>query len=128
MNGFASVVAAGNLVRDPSLKYASTGTPICEFGIAVNKKYTKEGGELVEEVSFYDVVCFGKTAEVAGQWLQKGNPVALEGRLQQRRWETDDGQKRSKVEIVMERLHFLPSKQQGEGGGGQGDEQKGHEG
>lgn len=111
MNGFASVVIAGNLVRDPEMKYLPSGTPLCEFGIAVNeKRNSKETGEKIEEVSYFDVTCFGKTAEVASQWLTKGKPVAIEGKLQQQRWEKD-GQKRSKIVVIANRVHFLPSKQ-----------------
>lgn len=120
MNGFAIVTVAGNLVRDPAMKYLANGTPLCEFGIAVNEKWN-EGGEKKERVSYFDVTCFGKTAEVAAQYLTKGKPVALEGKLQQDRWETQDGQKRSKIQVIANRIHFLPD---GKGGaGGPGDEQ-----
>lgn len=112
MNGFAKVIVAGNLVRDPEMKYTPTGTPICEFGIAVNEKWTQDG-EKKERVSYFDVTCFGKTAELAGQWLTKGKPVAIDGKLQQQRWETESNQKRSKVNIIGERVHFLPD---GKGG------------
>jgi single-strand DNA-binding protein len=116
MQGFASVVVVGNLVRDPAMKYTPNGTPFCEFGIAVNEKWTQDG-EKKERVNFFDVTCFGKTAEVAGQYLTKGKPVAIEGKLQQNRWETESGDKRSKVEIIGNRIHFLP-----DGKGGQGDQ------
>lgn len=119
MNGFASVVVVGNLVRDPELKFTPFGTHICEFGIAVNEKRKDNAGEKHEEVSYFDVTCFGKTAEVAGQYLVKGKPVALEGKLQQQRWENKDGQKRSKVVIIVNRLHFLP-----DGKGGQQEDQQ----
>ena len=122
MNGFAVVTVAGNLVRDPSLKYAPSGTPLCEFGIAVNEKWIGKDGNKQEQVSFFDVTCFGKTAEVAAQYLSKGRPVALEGKLQQQRWETEDGQKRSKVVVIANRIHFLPD---GKGGQGQEGEQQG---
>lgn len=120
MNGFSSVVIAGNMVRDPAMKYLSNGTALCEFGIAVNKRRTKDG-EKIEEVSYFDIVCFGKTAEVAGQYLVKGKPVAVEGELQQQRWETQDGQKRSKIQVIANRFHFLPDGK----GGQQGEEEQG---
>lgn len=117
MNGFATVVVAGNLVRDPEMKYAPSGTPICEFGVAVNEKFNKDG-EKREEVSYFDVTCFGKTAEVASQYLTKGKPVALEGKLQQQRWENQDGQKRSKIVVIANRIHFLPDGKGGQQDGG----------
>lgn len=123
MNGFASCTIVGNLTRDPALKYAPSGTPICEFGLAVNTKYTKDG-QKVEEVSYFDITCFGKTAEVAGQYLLKGKPLAIEGRLEQQRWETQDGQKRSKIAVIASRIHFLPDGKQGQGGE-EGEQQSG---
>lgn len=120
MNGFATVMVAGNLVREPVLKYGPTGTPICEFGIAVNERWNdKSTGEKKEEVSFFDVTCFGKTAEVAGQYLAKGKPVAIEGKLQQQRWQNDKQENRSKVVIIGNRIHFLPDGK-GPGGGEEG--------
>ena len=113
MNGFASVIVAGNLVRDPAMKYTPNGTPLCEFGIAVNEQWG-QGDNRKEQVSFFDVTCFGKTAEVAAQYLQKGKPVAIEGKLQQQRWENEKGEKRSKVEIIGNRIHFLPDGKGGE--------------
>lgn len=124
MNGFASVIVAGNLVRDPAMKYSQTGTPMCEFGIAVNEKWG-QGEDKRERVSYFDVTCFGKTAEVAAEYLQKGKPIAIEGKLQQDRWETQDGQKRSKIIIIGNRIHFLPSPQGGEQpGDDHGDQQE----
>lgn len=112
MNGFASVVVAGNLTRDVALKYLQSGTALAEFGVAVNEKRTKDG-EKVQETSFFDVKCFGKTAEVAGQYLTKGKPIALEGKLVQERWETDRQEKRSKIVVIANRIHFLPDGQGG---------------
>lgn len=116
MNGFGCVTAAGNLTRDPVLKYLPDGTPLCEFGIAINERWKNKNGEKQERVSFVDITCFGKTAEVAGQYLTKGGPVALEGKLQQDRWETQQGDKRSKIIIVANRIHFLPDGKGGQGG------------
>lgn len=116
MNGFATVMVAGNLTREPSLKYGPTGTPICEFGLAVNERWNGKDGEKKEEVSFFDVACFGKTAEVAAQYLAKGKPVAVEGKLQQQRWETEKGDKRSKIVVIGNRIHFLPDGKGGQGG------------
>jgi single-strand DNA-binding protein len=120
MQGFAIVVLAGNLTRDPEMKYLPSGTPVCEFGMAINEKWN-DNGEKKERVSFLDVKCFGKTAETAAQYLSKGKPVSIEGKLQQERWETDRQEKRSKIIVVGNRIHFLPD---GKGPGGEGaDEQ-----
>jgi single-strand DNA-binding protein len=95
------------------MKYLANGTPLCEFGIAVNERWT-EDGDKKERVSYFDVTAFGKTAEVAAQYLTKGKPVALEGKLQQNRWETESGDKRSKIQIIVNRIHFLPDGKGGE--------------
>lgn len=119
---FNKVILIGNLTRDPELRYTPQGTSVCNFGIAVNRKY-KQGDEMKEEVTFINIVVFGKQADTCGQYLNKGNPVLVEGRLQERRWETEDGQKRSKHEVVAQTVRFLPRKQSGTnsepmGGGG----------
>ncbi len=102
----------GNLTRDPELRYNPNGTPVANLSIAVNRKY-KQGEELKEEVSFFDIVVFGKQAENCGQYLGKGQSVLVDGRLQQRRWESE-GQKRSKVEVVAENITFMPKRQPGQ--------------
>src|SRR5512143_859725 len=112
MASFSRVTMMGNLTRDPELRYNPNGTAVCNFSLALNRRY-KQGGEFKEEVSYIDVVTFGKQAENCGQYLHKGNGVLVDGRLQQRRWETDDGQKRSKVEVVATGIEFLPKKQAG---------------
>jgi single-strand DNA-binding protein len=106
MASFNRVILMGNLTRDPELRYNPNGTAVANFGIAVNRKY-RQGEELKEEVSFFDIVVFGKQAENCGQYLGKGNSVLVDGRLQQRRWESE-GQKRSKVEVVAENITFMP--------------------
>ena len=102
MKGFSSVVVVGNVTRDPELRYSPQGTPIAGLGVAVT---TKRGEN--EETSFFDAVAFGKTAEVMAQYVHKGNPILLSGRLQQRRWEDDHGNKKSKIEIIVDQLTFL---------------------
>jgi len=109
---FNKVILIGNLTRDPELRYTPQGTSVCNFGIAVNRKY-KQGDEMKEEVTFINIVVFGKQADNCGQYLNKGNPVLVEGRLQERRWETEEGQKRSKHEVVAQSVQFLPRKQSG---------------
>ncbi|MHB8174585.1 MAG: single-stranded DNA-binding protein [Nitrospirota bacterium] len=114
MASFNRVILMGNLTRDPELRYNPNGTPVANFSIALNRKY-RQGEELKEEVSYFDIVVFGKQAENCGQYLGKGNSVLVDGRLQQRRWEEkDSGQKRSKVEVVAENITFMPKRQPGQ--------------
>lgn len=114
MAGFNKVILMGNLTRDPEIRYAPSGTPVANFGLAVNRKY-RQGEELKEEVCFVDIVVFGKQAETCGQYLSKGNGALVEGRLQMRKFETKDGQKVTKHEVVAENVRFL-SKRQDQGG------------
>lgn len=106
MAGFNKTVLMGNLTRNPELRFSPSGTPIASFGLGINRRW-KQGEELKEEVTFIDIVVFGKQAEHCGQYLTKGNSVIVEGRIQQRRWETEDGQKRSKHEVVAQSVTFL---------------------
>lgn len=112
MGGFNKVILVGHLTRNPELRYTPNGTPVASFGIASNRRF-KQNDELKEEVMFIDVVVFGKPAENAAQYVSKGRQILVDGRLQQRRWETDDGQKRSKHEVVAERLVYLSKKAEG---------------
>jgi single-strand DNA-binding protein len=108
MTGFSKVILIGNLTKDPEVRYLPNGNPVATFGVAVNRK-SKQGGETKEEVSFFDVVVYGKSAEHCGQYLNKGNGILVDGRLQQRRWDDKEtGQKRSKIEIVAQNVQFLP--------------------
>ncbi|MDR4483815.1 MAG: single-stranded DNA-binding protein [Nitrospirales bacterium] len=115
MMGFNLVVMIGNLTRAPELRYTPGGTAVASFGLAVNRTYMQDQ-EKKEDVCFIDVVCFGRTAENVSQYLDKGQPVHVQGRLQQRQWETQGGEKKSKHEVVAERVIFLNTK----GGGGSG--------
>jgi single-strand DNA-binding protein len=119
--GFNKVILMGNLTRNPELRYTPSGTPVASFGLAVSRRF-KQGEDLKEEVCFVDIVVFGKQAEHCGQYLSKGNGAIIEGRLQQRRWETEDGQKRSKHEVVAQTVTFMPKRQDGGGPGGGGAE------
>ncbi len=112
MTGFNKVILMGNLTRDPELRYNPNGTAVANLSIALSRRY-KQGEELKEEVSYIDIVVWGKQAENCGQYLAKGRGVLVEGRLQQRRWETDDGQKRSKVEVVAQSVQFMPKRAEG---------------
>jgi single-strand DNA-binding protein len=116
MVDFNRVILAGRLVRDPEMRYTPSGTAVASFSLAVNRRSRQEGGELKEEVSFIDVVAFGKVGETSANYLKKGRAVLLEGRIQQRRWETKEGEKRSKVEVVANLVQFLdPRREEGAG-------------
>lgn len=112
MTSFNKVILIGNLTKDPEIRYTPSGTAVANFRLAINHRY-KQGDDLREEVCFIDIVVFGKQAESCGQYLNKGNGVIVEGRLQERRWETDEGQKRSKHEVVAQSVRFLPKRQEG---------------
>jgi len=117
MASFNKVILAGNLTRDPELRYTPKGTAIARLGIACNRKWKSESGEMKEEVTFVDVDAFGKTAEVIGQYLKKGRPILIEGRLRYDTWEDkQSGQKKSKLGVVLETFQFLDSGGRGEGG------------
>ena len=99
------IILIGNLTKDPELRYTPQGTPVANFRIAVNSRF-KQTGEFREETLFIDVITFGKQAETCSQYLSKGRPVLVEGRLQERRWESE-GQQRSKCEVVAQTVRFL---------------------
>lgn len=103
-------IAIGNLTRSPELRFSTNGTPIMTFSLAINRRY-KQGDEVKEEVCFIDCVEFGKSAETHVQVIDKGHSVLVEGRLQQRRWEGEDGQKHSKHEVVVEKMVYLTRKE-----------------
>ena len=121
MATFNKVVVMGNLTRDPELKSIGSGTSVCEVGLALNRKWTdKATGEKKEEVSFVDVTMWGRTAEIAEQYLKKGSSVLIDGRLQQDRWEDKEtGQGRSKVKIICERMTMVGSREQSDEMGGE---------
>jgi len=89
------------------LRFTPNGSPVAGFGLAVNRTYTNKQGERVENTDFFNIVVWAKLAELCAEYIHKGSPVALEGRLQSRSWETEDGQKRSVVEVVAENVQFL---------------------
>jgi single-strand DNA-binding protein len=99
MASYNRVILVGNLTRDPELRYTPTGTPVCDIGLAVNDRYKNPNGEWVEQTTFVDVTLWSRTAEVAGEYLNKGSPVLIEGRLKMDSWEGKDGEKRSKLKI-----------------------------
>ncbi len=118
MASFNKVILMGNLTRDPELRYTPSGAPVCNFDLAMNRAYTTQGGEKKDEVCFVSVVVWGKQAESSGQYLAKGRSVLVEGHLQQRSWETPEGQKRTKIEVIAERVQFLGKRGPNGNGGG----------
>lgn len=114
MASFNKVIILGNLCRDPELRTVSTGTQVCDVSVAVNDKRKNAAGEWIEEATFVDVTFWGKTAEILAEYLRKGSPVLVEGRLKLDRWEKD-GQKHQKLRVVCERMQMVGSK--GDGGG-----------
>src|SRR5215213_1068206 len=124
MASFNKVLLMGNLTRDPQLKYLpSSNTAVAEFGIACNRKFRTAQGEDREEVTFVDVTAFGKQAEVINQYMTKGKPIFVEGRLKLDQWEDKNGGgKRSKLTVVIENFQFVGGRDGGGGGGGGGGE------
>jgi single-strand DNA-binding protein len=116
MASFNRVILVGNLTRDPELRYIPSGTAVSEIGLAVNDR-VKRGEQWVDETTFVDVTMWGRTAEVANEYLSKGAPVLIEGRLKLDSWEKD-GQKRSKLRVICEKMQMLGSRDGGGGGGG----------
>ena len=115
MASFNKVILLGNLTRDPEMRYTPSGTPVASFGLAVNRRY-RQGDEQKEEVCFVDISAFARSAEIVGQYLSKGSPVLIEGRLHFRSWEDQSGQRRSKLDVVAERVNLMP--RAGQDGGG----------
>ncbi|HBU09019.1 MAG TPA: single-stranded DNA-binding protein [Candidatus Omnitrophica bacterium] len=111
MANFNKVLLMGNLTKDPELRYTPQGTAVVNLRMAVNRRWKDKTGESKEEVCFITVVAWDKQAEVCNQYLRKGAPVFVEGRLQSRSWEDATGGKRSVVEVRAERVQFLSSSQ-----------------
>lgn len=116
MASFNKVILLGNLTRDPEVRYTTGGSAVCDLTLAINHSYTdKRSNERKEEVSFIDVTLWGRTAEIAGEYLAKGRPVLVEGRLHQDKWDDKEtGQKRSKLKVVADSMQLLGGR--GEGG------------
>ena len=102
MVGFNRVVLGGNLTRDPELRFTQAGVPVCSFGIAVNRVRSRN-----EEVDFFDVSAWRELGQTIANYKKKGDPILIEGRLQYRTWEAQDGSKRSKVDVVADNVQFL---------------------
>ena len=113
MASYNRVILIGNLTRDIELRYTPGGTAVADIGMAMNDRRKSQNGEWIDETTFVDVTLWGRTAEVASEYLSKGSPIMVEGRLKLDTWETD-GQKRSKLRVVCDRMQMLG----GSGGGG----------
>jgi len=109
MASFNKVVLMGNLTRDPELRYTPSGSAVCEFGLAVNRTWKGKDGQKQEECTFMDCTAWARTAEVIAEYCKKGAPLFVEGRLQLDSWEKD-GQKRTKLKVVVEQVQFLGGK------------------
>lgn len=110
MASFNKVILLGNLTRDPELKYTANQTPVCQIGLAVNRKWKDQNGEQREEVTFVDCEAWARTAEVINEYTHKGDPLFVEGRLKLDQWEDKDGGKRSKIKVVIENVQLLGGK------------------
>jgi single-strand DNA-binding protein len=110
------VILIGNLTRDPEFKLLPSQMPVCEIGMAINRKWTGQDGIKKEETTFVDCTSFGKTAELISKYVKKGDPLFVDGRLKLDQWEAQDGTKRSKMRVVIENFQFL---NRGPGAGGQ---------
>jgi single-strand DNA-binding protein len=126
MASFNKVILLGNLTRDPEVRYTPKGSAVCDLGLAVNRSYTLDSGEKREEVTFVDVVLWSRLAEIAGEYLKKGRPVFIEGRLQLDTWDDkQSGQKRSKLRVIGETMQLLGGRPPGTGAAGEsGDESR----
>ena len=119
MPNLNKVLLMGNLTRDPEIKYTPKGTAIANFGLAVNRVYSTDGGEKKEEVTFIDLEAWGRTAEVIGEYFKKGRPIFIEGRLKLDQWDDkQSGKKMSKLRVVVDSFEFIGPR---EGGGGGAD-------
>lgn len=113
MASFNKVILMGNLTRDPELKYTPKGSAVCQFGIAVNRKWRAEDGTVKEEVTFLDLQAWGKSAETIMQYCKKGSSLHVEGRLSQEAWtDKESGQKKSKTRVVVETFQFIGGRQE----------------
>ena len=109
MASYNRVLLMGNLTRNPEIRYTPSGTAVADLGLAINESFKNKAGETVEQACFVDVVVWGRQAETSAEYLQKGSPVFVEGRLQLDQWENQQGEKRSKLRVRADRVQFLGS-------------------
>lgn len=115
---FNKVLLMGNLTRNPELRQIPGGSSVCEFGLAVNRRYSVNGNDR-EETTFVDIIVWGRTAESCSRFLQKGSSAFIEGRLQLDQWEDQSGSKRSRLRVVAENVQFIGSRRDGSGSDGE---------
>ncbi|MBN1490992.1 MAG: single-stranded DNA-binding protein [Phycisphaerae bacterium] len=120
MANFNKVILAGNLTRDPQLSYTPGNTPVVEFGLAINRKWRGQDGNQREEACFVDLRAYGRQAETLNQYMRKGQPLLVEGRLQYQQWTAQDGSKRSRHMVIVDGFQFLGGGAGSAGGGGGG--------
>jgi single-strand DNA-binding protein len=112
------VVLVGNLTKDPELRHTPSGTAVCNLRLAVNTRRKDETGQWVDKPNYFDITVWGNQGERCAQYLSKGRPVGVDGRLEWREWETPEGNKRQAVEVVADSVQFLGGRGDGDGGGG----------
>lgn len=125
MTGFNRVILAGNLTRDPQVKYLPNNTAVCEFGMAMNHKWRDKEGNSHEDTCFVNCAAFGRQGEVINQYMSKGKPILVEGRLKYHQWTAQDGSKQSRLSVVVDNFQFLGGPRDGEGGGQRGNYDRG---
>jgi len=116
--GFSKAIIVGNMTRDPELRSTPSGAQVCSFSVAVNRNYKDSSGANQESVSFIDCTAWGRAGEIIAQYAKKGSGILISGRLEQRSWEDKEGQKRSRVEIVVEDFNFVGGNGDGGASGG----------
>jgi single-strand DNA-binding protein len=119
MANLNKVLLMGNLTRDPEMKYLPNGTPVCELGMAINRRWNdQQSGEKKEQVCYVDLTAYGRQGETLNQYMKKGRALFVEGRLDFSQWETPEGQKRSKLRVVVENFQFIGGREEGVPAGG----------
>lgn len=113
MANYNKVILAGNLTRDPQLSYTQSGTAVCQFGLAVNRRWRDKEGAQQEETCFVDLTAFGRQAETINQYMSKGRSLLVEGRLNLSQWTTPEGERRSKLKVIVENFQFLGGAREG---------------
>lgn len=121
------VILVGRLTRDPEVRYTPSGTAVADLGFAVSDQYKSKSGEMVENTCFVDIVVWGRQAETCGEYLSKGSPALVEGRLQLDQWENQQGEKRSKLRVKADRVQFLGSPRKAEYGDAPPDQEQGQD-
>ena len=114
MNALNQIILEGTIVRQPERKEMPSGNAVCTLPVAVNRRYKSQGGELTDEVSYFDVDAYGNLAEVCAKWCPKGRGVRIVGRLKQNRWKDEDGKSHSRVKIIAEHIEFKPFQKKAE--------------